>query len=70
MTMRFNPRARDGRDFTGLRHAQHGCRVSIHAPVMDAIRPNIIDIIRHCSFNPRARDGRDGFNDRYSSISV
>ena len=35
----FNPRARDGRDII-MRHQTEALKVSIHAPVMDAIIRN------------------------------
>ena len=55
--MRFNPRARDGRED----QSPHICNVddvSIHAPVMDAKlwSRSVQQVI---SFNPRARDGRE-----------
>ena len=55
---RFNPRARDGRDFfPGL--GQAGVQVSTHAPVMGATGPTAVTPDSCASFNPRARDGRD-----------
>ena len=56
----FNPRARDGRDHVFLSNGSSVC-VSIHAPVMDAIRRSCHDGADYGCFNPRARDGRDGW---------
>ena len=55
--MRFNPRARDGRDPSNLFYVA-AYHVSIHAPVMDAM-PKAYSRAAPFSFNPRARDGRD-----------
>ena len=53
----FNPRARDGRDhIANLEYNQ--LKVSIHAPVMDAM-PSVRKATIIFCFNPRARDGRD-----------
>ena len=64
----FNPRARDGRD---ARHQPRDSpnRVSIHAPVMDAI--SLDELARLvASFNPRARDGRDIISLVYGLVAV
>ena len=53
----FNPRARDGRDLKA-NAIDESALVSIHAPVMDAIR-KLGKYAYRVGFNPRARDGRD-----------
>ena len=63
--MRFNPRARMGRDYVDRDHVAIMQSVSIHAPA--GARPDLYssnDAISTC-FNPRARMGRD----HVSSIS-
>src|SRR5690606_29142476 len=52
------PRARDGRDLTGLQ-THHDIGVSTHAPVMGATSRATLRLTSSYSFNPRARDGRD-----------
>ena len=42
-----------------LEDSQDAYRVSIHAPVMDAIQDDCSNKCGLMSFNPRARDGRD-----------
>ncbi len=57
-TMRFNPRARAGRDSNYNRPGQ--CHsVSIHAPARGATKLDMMPAPLFSSFNPRARAGRD-----------
>ncbi len=58
LSLRFNPRARVGRDGVS-RAAEAGGVVSIHAPAWGATRWMRRDRAIHARFNPRARVGRD-----------
>ncbi len=57
--LRFNPRARGGRDGHGVDDADPLLLVSIHAPAGGATGPAHGNEIRRARFNPRARGGRD-----------
>ena len=58
-TLRFNPRARTGRDTYTPHYLSSVFRVSIHAPARGATRTWICKLYNFFSFNPRARTGRD-----------
>ncbi len=56
---RFNPRAREGRDFFRDAHFSVQRIVSTHAPARGATSGNRPAGRRRTCFNPRAREGRD-----------
>ena len=57
--MRFNPRARGGRDLNFIAFYPLPKSVSIHAPAGGATRALLFIQKSHTCFNPRARGGRD-----------
>ena len=57
--LRFNPRAREGRDLLRPDRGVALLIVSIHAPVKGATFIRIICVGFLYCFNPRAREGRD-----------
>ena len=57
--MRFNPRARAGRDAIGRAMTCAVTNVSIHAPARGATPVGLVYHGRGSRFNPRARAGRD-----------
>ena len=55
----FNPRAREGRDWNGIKSKISGIWISIHAPVKGATSNCSTPFWLVLNFNPRAREGRD-----------
>ena len=55
---RFNPRAREGRDWAPRLRPAQGLPVSTHAPARGATA-SPCPVLLPCRFNPRAREGRD-----------
>ncbi len=60
--VRFNPRARGGRDPRPMDWPTSESQVSIHAPAGGATNSRIYAGTCDASFNPRARGGRDAVN--------
>ena len=68
--LRFNPRAREGRDQGHDRGAADRSFVSIHAPVRGATLRAMSASSGATSFNPRAREGRDGYAEPGSTAAT